>query len=141
MNSKDQADAPPRKVLLFSGHMIDAPDRKEPRFPASRGARRGERDRPAACFLLISPPIRATLRSAAAPAAEDLLFAEACLAGGAALELYRCRLIEKLLSHSIQLILPAPNWRRRFFAVKSKGTLLGHRTRRAWSAPDQRRSV
>src|SRR2546422_95875 len=26
----------PRQVFLFSGHMIDAPDRKEPRFPADK---------------------------------------------------------------------------------------------------------
>ena len=28
----------PRRVFLFSGHMIDAPDRVEPRFPASQEA-------------------------------------------------------------------------------------------------------
>ena len=26
----------PRKVLLFSGHMIDGPNRKESRFPADK---------------------------------------------------------------------------------------------------------
>ena len=26
----------PRQVLLFSGHLVDAPDRKEPRFPAGK---------------------------------------------------------------------------------------------------------
>ena len=26
----------PRQVLLFSGHMVDAPDRKQPRFPAAK---------------------------------------------------------------------------------------------------------
>ena len=29
-----QMDQSPKNVLLFSGHMIDAPDRKTPRFPA-----------------------------------------------------------------------------------------------------------
>jgi hypothetical protein len=28
----------PRQVLLFSGHMVDAPDRKEPRFPSEKEA-------------------------------------------------------------------------------------------------------
>jgi tetratricopeptide (TPR) repeat protein len=28
----------PRQVLLFSGHMVDAPDRKSPRFPADKEA-------------------------------------------------------------------------------------------------------
>ena len=27
---------PPRKVALFSGHMIDAPGRKTPRFPSDK---------------------------------------------------------------------------------------------------------
>lgn len=30
----EAASAPPRNVVLFSGHMIDAPGRKTPRFPA-----------------------------------------------------------------------------------------------------------
>jgi hypothetical protein len=29
-----QMDQSPKHVLLFSGHMIDAPGRKTPRFPA-----------------------------------------------------------------------------------------------------------
>jgi hypothetical protein len=50
-------DDPPRKVALFSGHMIDAPDRAKPRFPADKepiAARAGDgyrfayRKRPAA---------------------------------------------------------------------------------------------
>ncbi len=31
---KSEARWQPRQVLLFSGHMIDAPDRRTPRFPA-----------------------------------------------------------------------------------------------------------
>jgi hypothetical protein len=31
-----QADRPPNTVALFSGHMIDAPDRKAPRFPPDK---------------------------------------------------------------------------------------------------------
>jgi hypothetical protein len=32
--SPAQADRPLKNVVLFSGHMIDASDRKAPRFPA-----------------------------------------------------------------------------------------------------------
>jgi hypothetical protein len=32
----------PRQVLLFSGHLVDAPDRAKPRFPASKGFAAGE---------------------------------------------------------------------------------------------------
>jgi hypothetical protein len=29
-------EAPPRKVVLFSGHMVDAPGREKPRFPPNK---------------------------------------------------------------------------------------------------------
>jgi len=35
-DTKEFTDEPPRHYLLFTGHMIDHPDRKEPRFPASK---------------------------------------------------------------------------------------------------------
>ena len=34
----------PRKVVLFSGHMIDAPGRKKPRFPSDKEAIAGAGD-------------------------------------------------------------------------------------------------
>src|SRR4029077_13818076 len=34
--SAAQADQPPKNVILFSGHMIDAPGRKTPRFPPEK---------------------------------------------------------------------------------------------------------
>ena len=36
MASQTSGEMNPRKVLLFSGHMIDSPNRKEPRFPADK---------------------------------------------------------------------------------------------------------
>src|SRR5258708_29106532 len=36
MASQASGEMKPRKVLLFSGHMIDSPARKEPRFPADK---------------------------------------------------------------------------------------------------------
>src|SRR5262249_61602607 len=36
VTSRYQVDAAPRKVLLFSGHMIDAPGRRQARFPANK---------------------------------------------------------------------------------------------------------
>jgi len=36
MMSSVQSDAPPKHVLLFSGHMIDGSDRQTPRFPAAK---------------------------------------------------------------------------------------------------------
>src|SRR5262249_9036835 len=78
-------DAPPKKVILFSGHMIDAPDREEPRFPANKE-------------FVAANTIAAALEELGAGAGDlcicggacggDLLFAEAALKRGACLELY-----------------------------------------------------
>ena len=79
------ADDPPKNVVLFSGHMIDAPDRKAPRFPPSREP-------------IAAAAIAATLEDIGAGRGDlgmcggacggDLLFAEACLAKGMRLEIY-----------------------------------------------------
>jgi len=36
MAEQNPVGASPRKVVLFSGHMIDAPGRPKPRFPADK---------------------------------------------------------------------------------------------------------
>jgi hypothetical protein len=67
-----QADRPPKNVVLFSGHMIDAPDRKAPRFPPDKAS-------------VAAAAIADTLAKIGAAAGDlaicggDLLFAEACL--------------------------------------------------------------
>ena len=120
MNSKDQADAPPRKVLLFSGHMIDAPNRKAPRFPA--GKEPVVADAIARCS--IPPDIAANpsdLAVCGGACGGDLLFAEACLARGTALEMYIRFDENTFLANSVDFA--DADWRNRFFAAKSKGTL------------------
>ena len=79
------ADQPPKNVILFSGHMIDAPDRRTPRFPADKEP-------------IAASAIAATLSEIGAVAGDlaicggacggDLLFAEACLARDMRLEIY-----------------------------------------------------
>ncbi|MEN6374631.1 MAG: hypothetical protein ABFD75_07620 [Smithella sp.] len=74
----------PRYVFLFSGHMIDAPGRKIPRFPAYKENR-------------AAAAVGATLNKLEAGPADiglcggacggDLLFAEACLARGLHVEI------------------------------------------------------
>jgi hypothetical protein len=80
-----QKDPTPRKVFLFSGHMIDAPGRPNPRFPP-------------ACEPVAREAIQNILAQHDAGPADvaissgacggDLLFAEAVLARGARLEIY-----------------------------------------------------
>ncbi len=83
--SSDDSGTMPRTVLLFSGHMIDAPGRKQPRFPADKES-------------IARDAIVDTLTQAGAGPGDlaicgaacggDLIFAEACLARDMRLELY-----------------------------------------------------
>src|SRR5690606_19655618 len=74
----------PRKVFLFSGHMIDAKDREQPRFPPDK--------EPVAARAIASARDDAGAGAADVGITEgacggDLLFAEAMLERGARLEL------------------------------------------------------
>jgi len=80
-------DTAPRNVLLFSGHMIDAPGRKEPRFPPNKEPVVAD----ALAKLLNSPDVAANssdLAICGGACGGDMLFAEACLARRTSLEFY-----------------------------------------------------
>jgi hypothetical protein len=120
VSSRDQADVPPRKVLLFSGHMIDAPGREVPRFPAGKEPLVADE----IARLLDSPDIAVNssdLAICGGACGGDLLFAEACLARGTSLELYLPFDETTFLANSVDFA--GDDWRRRFFAAKSKAAL------------------
>jgi len=100
------------RVLLFSGHMVDRPDRMVPRLPAARvpAARHGigaELQR-----LRIGAGDRAITSAASGG---DLLFAQSCLAHGAHVEIYLPYARERFLQTSV---LPAgTEWLHVFDAV------------------------
>jgi hypothetical protein len=106
----------PQNIVLFSGHMIDAPDRKAPRFPPS-----GE--------PIAASAIAATLEEIGAGRGDlgicggacggDLLFAEACLAKGMELEIYIPLDEPEFLAKSVNFA----DWHDRYFAAKTKATL------------------
>jgi tetratricopeptide (TPR) repeat protein len=104
----------PEQVFLFSGHMIDAPGRTEPRFPPAGEARAaaaiaarlaewnaGERD----------------LAMCGGACGGDLLFAEACLNRGLRLELRIPFLEPVFLEKSVSFA--GEGWRDRFYQVKN----------------------
>ncbi len=103
----------PRQVFLFSGHMIDAPDRKEARFPAEKEK-------------IAADAIAAKLNELGGGAEDlalcggacggDLLFAEACLARGLNLEL-RIPFDEPTFIQKSVAFVPG-NWTDRFYQVK-----------------------
>jgi tetratricopeptide (TPR) repeat protein len=107
----------PRQVLLFSGHMIDAPDREIPRFPADKEDIAAQAIGAALDRLGASSE---DLAFSQAAAGGDLLFIEACQRRGV-----RCQVVLPFIEPEfIQLsILPSAGgekWRDRFYAMKSK---------------------
>src|SRR5271165_7070633 len=109
---------PPRKVVLFSGHMIDAPGREKPRFPPDKEPIAAAAIGAALSDLAIGPDDLAVCGGACGG---DLLFAEAALARGARLELYIPFDEPTFLERSVDFA--GDDWRARFFRAKAGADL------------------
>ena len=108
----------PRKVALFSGHMIDAPGRAKPRFRAENEPLAASAIAASVADLDLGPDDLAICGGACGG---DLLFAESALARGARLELYIPFEESTFLQKSVDFA--GDNWRARFFAAKARATL------------------
>lgn len=107
----------PRQVLLFSGHMMDAPGRPSPRFPPAMEAAASERIKQA---LDAAGAGSGDLALCQAAAGGDLLFLEACLARSV-----RCQVLlpfaePEFIQRSILPSQHGERWRERYFAVKAQ---------------------
>jgi hypothetical protein len=107
----------PRQVLLFSGHMVDAPDRKTPRFPNDKEPIAAQRIAEALDKLGAGAEDLAFCQAAAGG---DLLFLEACQQRGV-----RCQVLlpfpePEFIERSIVPSAGGDKWRDRFYAVKAK---------------------
>ena len=111
-------DWSPRKVVLFSGHMIDAPGREKPRFPPDKEPVAARAIASALADLDVGP---GDLSICGGACGGDLLFAEAALARGARLELYIPFEEPTFLENSVDFA--GGDWRARFFAAKARGVL------------------
>lgn len=103
------------RALLFSGHMVDRPDRAVPRLPAARvpAARRAIEAELDALAVGSAGAAERAVTSAACGG--DLLFAQACLARAIPLEIYLPYARERFLQTSV---LPGgAQWRVIFDAV------------------------
>jgi hypothetical protein len=108
----------PRKVVLFSGHMIDAPGREKPRFPPGEEPVAAGAIASALADLDVGP---SDLCICGGACGGDLLFAEAALARSARLELYIPFKEPIFLEKSVDFAGGA--WRARYFAAKAAATL------------------
>lgn len=110
----------PDKVFLFSGHMIDRPDRAEPRFPADREAIAAARIGELLDRLGAGPDDLAFAQGAAGG---DILFGEACIARGVPFQMLLPLAEPEFIEASV---LPSANgeaWRQRYFALRDQLTL------------------
>ncbi len=105
----------PRQVILFSGHIVDAPDRKTERLPAAKLPDAAKRIAEALAALGAGPDDLALTQGAAGG---DLLFAEAAQALGVKLQLLQPFDEPEFLQKSV-----APSnadWQQRYDAVRAK---------------------
>jgi hypothetical protein len=109
--------AEPSQVLLFSGHMVDAPDRSVPRFPLHKVPAAAERIVAALDALGAGAGDLALTQGAAGG---DLLFAEASLARGVALQLLLPLPEAEFERRSLRASADGSAWAARFAAVKAR---------------------
>jgi tetratricopeptide (TPR) repeat protein len=102
------------KVFLFSGHMIDAPGRAEPRFPPEKEAVAA---RAMARHLDDFGASSGDLAICGGACGGDLLFAEACLERGLQLEIYIPFQEPMFLRESVDFA--GDEWRERYYEVKN----------------------
>jgi tetratricopeptide (TPR) repeat protein len=108
------AAVPPRTVILFSGHMIDRPDRAEPRFPAALAPAARQAIEAVLAEWEAGPADRAITSAACGG---DLLFAEAALARGVPLDVRIPSDEARFLDTSVSFA--GPEWREAFDRVRS----------------------
>jgi hypothetical protein len=112
------ADRAPNKVLLFSGHMIDAPGRDKPRFPPSQES--AARLAIVALLAQLAPgPQDSAVCSGACGG--DLLFAEAALERGLSLEIYLPFETDVFATKSVDFA--GASWHARFKAACAAASL------------------
>ncbi|WP_418646958.1 hypothetical protein ACNQFN_15845 [Thauera butanivorans] len=110
-------ESQPDRVFLFSGHMIDAPDRPSPRFPPDK---EGAAAREIAAALDRHHAGPGDLALAQAAAGGDLLFLEACRRRGV-----RCQILlpfdePQFIQRSILPSADGAAWAQRYLALKAE---------------------
>lgn len=107
----------PRQVFLFSGHIMDAPDRPAPRFPPQREAAVARRIGLALDALGAGP---ADIGFTQGAAGADLLLAEAALARGVHMQLLLPFPQDEFIRRSVLPASHGEDWRARFHAVAAR---------------------
>lgn len=104
----------PRRVVLFSGHMMDRPGRAEPRFPPDKEPVAAAAIAEALDQLAVDA---SDLGISSAACGGDLLFAEACLNRNCRLQLHLPFDEATFLQESVDFA--NARWRQRYLAVRA----------------------
>ncbi|MFA6971203.1 MAG: TRAFs-binding domain-containing protein [Gallionella sp.] len=113
--SKPEDHWQPRQVILFSGHMIDAPGRPAPRFPADKEAIAAQKIAEALDQLGANSEDIALTQGACGG---DLLFTEACQQRGVKVHWLQPFLEPEFIRQSV--IRGGEDWRKRYLDAKAK---------------------
>ena len=105
----------PRQVIVFSGHMMDAPGRKPPRFPPAKEAAVAARIVQALDALGAGP---ADVALSQAAAGGDLLFVEAALQRGVAVQVLLPFAEAEFIERSVRPSQHGEGWVARYHAVR-----------------------
>ncbi len=106
----------PRQVILFSGHMIDVPDRPTKRFPAEKESVAAQEIAESLDSLGAGPEDLALTQGASGG---DLLFLEACRQRNVRLQLLLPFPEPEFIQRSILPSADGDKWRERFYRLKS----------------------
>ena len=108
---------PLRRVILFSGHMVDAPGRATPRFPPALVPEAAQRIAAALAALDAGP---ADLGLTQGAAGGDLLFAEAAQEHGMALQFLQPFAEAEFIERSVRPVCDGEDWVARYRAVAAR---------------------
>lgn len=106
-----------RRVILFSGHMVDAPGRALPRFPPACVPAAAQRIAAALDQLGAGPGDLGLTQGAAGG---DLLFAEAAQARGLPLQLLQPFAEDEFVARSVRPVCNGEDWVARYRAVTAR---------------------
>ena len=106
----------PRQVLLFSGHMVDAPGRPRPRFPAAMAPQATAAIESVLDEMQVGGADIAFTQGAAGG---DLIFAEACARRGVCVQLLLPLPEPEFIEASVMPSADGAAWRDRYYALKA----------------------
>lgn len=117
---RPESEWQPRNVFLFSGHMIDKPERAPPRFPNDKAGIAAEKIGDALIALGAGDGDLSLTQGAAGG---DILFAEACAKLGVRIQLLQPFPEAEFIRRSILPSAQGESWRNRYFELKQQLSL------------------